>query len=105
MVSYNLNMTASNGATAVTPDARPLRLGPHGRVVIPAALRRALNVEPGDTLVAWLDGDRLTLRPRGAVEEELWDMIRAHGGGLADELIADRRAEARRELTERPEPR
>jgi antitoxin component of MazEF toxin-antitoxin module len=68
--------------------------------VIPSNLRQALGVGPGDDLNAWLEGDRLILRPRRAVEEELWAMFAGIEGSLADELIEERREEARRESAE-----
>jgi len=85
-------------AQSICGDERHiLRLGPHGRVVIPAPLRRRLGLKPGDVLVGWLEGDRLVLRPRAAVEAELWEMFAREEGSLAEALIADRRREAERE--------
>jgi AbrB family looped-hinge helix DNA binding protein len=78
-------------------NAQPLRVGPQGRVVIPAALRNALGFRPGDTVVAWTEGDRLILRSRKAVEEELLAMFQHVQGSMAEELIQERRAEAARE--------
>jgi AbrB family looped-hinge helix DNA binding protein len=84
-------------AKGVTKAER-VRLGPQVRVVLPAGLRRALGIRPGDGLVAWVEGDRLILRRREAIEEELWDLFRGVRDGKTDELIAERREEARREL-------
>jgi AbrB family looped-hinge helix DNA binding protein len=83
--------------TAQTARAQRVRVGPQGRLVIPAALRRALGLHPGEDLVAWVEGDRLVLRPRRAVEAELWAMFPAGVPSLAAELIVERRAEAARE--------
>lgn len=70
-------------------------------VKIPAALRRALGIEPGDRLIARAEDDRLILERREAVVRRLRGRFRevaASGrGSVADELIAERRAEARRE--------
>ena len=75
--------------------AQPLRVGPQGRIVIPVHWRRALRLEPGDTLVAWIEGeDRLILRPRRAVEEELWALFEGLEQSLSSDLIRERRAEA-----------
>jgi hypothetical protein len=52
-----------------------------------------LGWRPGEALVSWVDGDRLILRSREAVERELWEVC-APAQGLADELIADRRRES-----------
>ncbi|MGH8611689.1 MAG: AbrB/MazE/SpoVT family DNA-binding domain-containing protein [Gammaproteobacteria bacterium] len=76
---------------------KPLHIGPQGRVVIPAEYRRALGVEAGDTLVLWLEGDRLVLRRRQAVEEELWGLMAGVKGSLAEELHSERREDALRE--------
>jgi len=66
--------------------------------VIPKPLRRILGLKPGDTLVAWLEGDRLIFRPRKAVEEELWALMQDVKGSLAGELIEERRREAEPEV-------
>ncbi len=88
---------------ARTTDAVPLRIGPQGRVVIPAALRRELNVEPGATLMAHVESNRLVLETREQILERLRAELRAavpEGRSMVDELIAERRAEARREAAE-----
>ena len=42
-----------------------LTLGPGGRVVIPAALREAMEVEEGDAILAWVEeGELHLLSPR-----------------------------------------
>ncbi len=69
-------------------------------MVIPAELRKALCLKPGDTLVAWVEGDQLVLRTRRAVEEELWALFERVEGSLADDLIRERRAEAQREASD-----
>lgn len=73
-----------------------VRLGPQGRIVIPAEFRRAMGLAPGEPLVAWLEGDRLVVRARRRVEQDLW----ARFEGLAPQveaLIRERRDEAARE--------
>ncbi len=77
-----------------------LTLGPGGRVVIPAALREAMEVNEGDAILAWVeDGELHLLSPRvGARHAQA--MLRGllpEGVKLADELIADRRREAEAE--------
>jgi bifunctional DNA-binding transcriptional regulator/antitoxin component of YhaV-PrlF toxin-antitoxin module len=69
-------------------------------MVIPVELRRELGIEPGEQLVAHAEDGRLVLERRDAVLGRLQALF-AHlpaDLSLADELIADRRAEARREL-------
>ena len=72
-------------------------IGPGGRVVIPAAYRRALEVDEGDYIVMQMDGDEL----RVVNDEKEFERARAvlkkyvpEGVSLVDELIADRRREA-----------
>lgn len=75
-----------------------LRVGPQGRVVIPAEMRRELRIEPGETLVAHIESDRLVLERREQILERLRDELRGtEEGSAVDELIAERRAEAVRE--------
>lgn len=73
-----------------------LVLGQQGRLVIPADVRSALGLVPGDRLQLQVRDNRLVLeRQRTAVEE-----LRRLGRGvpssrsLVDELLAERRAEA-----------
>lgn len=80
-----------------------VQIGAQGRLVIPAALRKALNLKPGDRLVVRSEGNRLVLEKREAVVERLQAMF-AHVPpevSLVDELIAERRAEAARGNRER----
>lgn len=71
--------------------------------MIPADLRRELEIEPGETLMAHVESRRLVLERRTEILERLRGEVRAivpSGGSVVDELIADRRAEARREAAE-----
>ncbi len=77
-----------------------VRVGPQGRMVIPAQLREELHVEPGEVLVARVEDGRLVLESRDAILRRLRaEFARAvpKGVSLAGELIAERRAEAARE--------
>lgn len=76
-----------------------LSLGRQGRLVIPADIREALGLSPGDRINIRLDGPRIVMeRPADAIEE-----IRALGRektpnrSFVDELLAERRAEVRDE--------
>ncbi len=74
-------------------------VGPQGRLVIPSELRRRLGIAPGDVLIAMVEDGRLVLEKREAVLQRLRRRF-AHvpaGVSLADELIAERRTESRRE--------
>jgi AbrB family looped-hinge helix DNA binding protein len=73
-----------------------IQLGPQGGVVIPAALRKALHLQPGDRLIACLEGDARVLARREAIGKRLQGRFRhlpAHVS-LADELIAQGRVDA-----------
>lgn len=78
-------------------SAETLRINPQGRVLLPARLRKALGFEPGDTLVAWQEGDTLVLRSRETIKQELWHMFEHVEGSMAEELIRERREEATKE--------
>ncbi len=85
------------------PTSFHTRLGEDGRVVIPASVRKELNLKPGDTLVAESDGHSLLLRSFDQVVKETQDFFRQFatpGVSVVDELIAERRAEAAREEEE-----
>jgi len=73
-----------------------VQVGAQGRVVIPAALRKALKLKPGDRLVARKVGESLVLERREIVEKRLRARFRHIPGdvSLVDELIAERRTEA-----------
>lgn len=80
-----------------------LRVGPQGRVVIPADMRRHLKIVPGETLTAHIESDRLILERREQVLERLRSELRdatPKGRSMVDELIAERRAESAREAAE-----
>ncbi len=76
-----------------------VQIGAQGRVVIPAPLRKALGLKPGDRLIVRRQGDSLILERREAIEKRLRSRFShiPETVSLADELIAERRAEAARE--------
>lgn len=77
---------------------RLVTVGPQGRIVIPAAIRRALDLEEGATLAVRVDGRRLILETRAEILDRLRKRYADAGAkGLSRQLIADRREEARRE--------
>lgn len=76
-----------------------VNVGPQGRIVIPSRIRRELGLDEGTSLAVRTEGGRLILEPR---QEVLRRMRRRYAGvgarkRLSDELIRDRRMEARRE--------
>jgi AbrB family looped-hinge helix DNA binding protein len=81
------------------PPAK-LRLGPDGRVVIPATFREALGLSEGDTLIASLvDGELHLLTIEAAVQkaQAIVRQFLPEGVSLVDELLEDRRREVERE--------
>jgi AbrB family looped-hinge helix DNA binding protein len=78
-------------------DTTVLSVGPKGRIVIPAQIRRQLRLEEGSELVALVEGDGVLLLPRSAVKRQLRGMFAGVKRSLAGELIADRRAAAARD--------
>ena len=74
-----------------------IRFDAQGRALIPKGMRDALHIENGDEVVAWLEGGRLVLEPRKALLERLQNRYADLEVSLADELIEERREEARRE--------
>jgi len=79
------------------------RLNNNGRIVIPVVIRQRLGLKPGDTLLLRIDGDVLVLESHQArirrVQESLSRLIPSDRV-LSDELIAERRADAKREMEE-----
>ena len=71
-----------------------------GRIVIPESFRQAMGIEEGGSALAWLDQGGLRLvAPQVAMRQaqKLADQLISSKKSLADELIAERREEARRE--------
>lgn len=74
-----------------------------GRIVLPAKVRRELNLKCGDELLIFIeDGEIRLMTRRQAIKsaQELVSRYVAGGPSMADELIAERRAEAAREAEE-----
>jgi AbrB family looped-hinge helix DNA binding protein len=84
---------------ATNPSTNEVQVGAQGRLVIPAALRKALGLKPGDRLIARQDGESLVLERREVIERRLQDRFRhiPKEVSLVDELIAERRVEAAKE--------
>jgi AbrB family looped-hinge helix DNA binding protein len=78
-------------------------LGESGRIVLPAAIRKELGLEPGVrlTIISEPYGIRIMTR-KMALESIRAGIIEKRGSlkGLLDEFIAERHAEATREANE-----
>ena len=73
------------------------KIGPGGRIVVPARYRKSMGVEVGDEIVLILDGEGVrVMTPRQAVKraQELVRKYIPGGTSLADELIEERRKES-----------
>jgi AbrB family looped-hinge helix DNA binding protein len=79
------------------------RISANGRIVIPAAIREALGVKAGDSIVMEAQDGVLRIESYptmvARIQREFAHLI-PPGVSLVDELLADRREEARREQEE-----
>jgi AbrB family looped-hinge helix DNA binding protein len=99
-VAWAEMMWHAKGTMADEPKSLRIHLGPQGRIVIPAHFRRAMGIEAGEPLVATLEGEgRLVIETRRAAWESFLRLFEGipKDADLVGELIAERRAEARRE--------
>lgn len=92
-------------AELASVDYMRLRIDSAGRIVIPADMRAAMLVKSGDTVTAQVtNGEFRIVSPAVALKRfqtvgREWRK-KNPGVDLVEELIADRRAEARREAEE-----
>jgi AbrB family looped-hinge helix DNA binding protein len=91
-------------------DAPPVhtKINENGRVGVPAELRDLMGVKPGDAVVLTVSGGVLRVESYRSVIEKIRDSLRPLGKPgvlMSDELIAERREEARREMAEIEKPR
>jgi len=78
-----------------------LEVNPNGRVVIPAEFRKALGIQNGGQILACMDEEGLRITTMQRRIEQAQRMVRKYvkpGVSLVDELIAERREAAKREL-------
>jgi AbrB family looped-hinge helix DNA binding protein len=81
--------------------ARSVKIIEGGKLVIPAAMRRAMGISRGDTVVVELlpEGE-LRVRPLASAIREAQEIVRnsvKRGRSLADELMRERKEDAARE--------
>ncbi|WP_062224277.1 AbrB/MazE/SpoVT family DNA-binding domain-containing protein [Aureimonas sp. D3] len=77
-----------------------LPLQDNGRVVLPAALRKALGLTKGDKVLIEAEGDRVTLttaRLRRKRAQEIAKKYAQPGVSIVEEFLQEKRAEAARE--------
>ena len=79
-----------------------VKLDGSGRILLPAKVRKQLKLEKGAVVIGRLDKEQLILWTRAQAlrkAQAYFSQYRPKGGKLlSDELIEDRRKEARREL-------
>lgn len=78
-----------------------LAVNHQGRVTLPVGLRRELGIEPGSSVVAYVEDGRLIMEDRARLVARVQREAavgRTSGESPVEALIADRRAEARDEL-------
>jgi AbrB family looped-hinge helix DNA binding protein len=71
-----------------------------GRVILPAAFRKSMGLQKGDTVLIELHGEEVRIRPARSALRRLQEKLRDYApasGSVADELIAERRQEATKE--------
>lgn len=77
-----------------------IRINENGRIVIPASYRKALGVDIGDEIILRMEDDELRITTMKRKIERAQRIARKYvkpGVLLSDELIAERREEAKRE--------
>lgn len=77
-----------------------LKVGPDGRILIPAAMRKAAGLAPGETVIVELKGEEIILSTFSARIRKVQRILAKYkkpGESVVDEFIAERRAEAARE--------
>ncbi|MGO8932498.1 MAG: AbrB/MazE/SpoVT family DNA-binding domain-containing protein [Terracidiphilus sp.] len=79
------------------------RVNDNGRIVIPANIRKSMGLRPGDVVVMSLEDGVLRIESHLSrirrIQEE-FKKFATPGTLASDELIAERREEARREMEE-----
>jgi AbrB family looped-hinge helix DNA binding protein len=94
-------MTGNPGfGEAPVPMDHGVRMGPDGRVLIPAALRAAAGMKAGDRLTIKVVDGRVVIETQVSAIARVSGMfahLKKPGESVVDEFLAERRAEAARE--------
>jgi AbrB family looped-hinge helix DNA binding protein len=83
------------GRSEMAEQAEWITLREGGRIVIPASIRAALGLRPGDTLIARIEDGELRLTSRAAQIARVQAMLRPfkrEGIDEVDAFLAERRA-------------
>jgi AbrB family looped-hinge helix DNA binding protein len=76
------------------------QISENGRIVIPAAYRKAMGLKGGEVVTIRMDEEGLHIQSRAQAIKRAQAVVRKYvpkGVSLVDELIAERRREAKRE--------
>ncbi len=100
-----MDLEAHSNASGAAPAERHLvqrvRMDRAGRVLVPASFRTALDMHAGQELTLSLEEGVIRLQTIDAALEKIWAIAkrrRTIGGGVVDDFIAERRAEAAKDL-------
>lgn len=74
-----------------------IAIGQNGRLVIPTAMRKALNLQEGQRLRLRLENDSIIMEKPIDIVKKLQHRFRKVSVSLASELIQERRQEAAKE--------
>ena len=77
------------------------KINENGRIVIPAAYRKAMGLKSGEIVTMRLDEEGLHIQSRAQAIKRAQAIVRKYVSAdrsLSDELIAERRLEAKREV-------
>jgi AbrB family looped-hinge helix DNA binding protein len=74
-----------------------IAIGQNGRLVIPTAMRKALNLQEGQRLRLRLENDSIIMEKPTDIVKKLQNRFRKVSVSLADELIQERSQEAVKE--------
>lgn len=86
-----------------TMKAAHVKVDGQGRILIPAELRHVLGIREGSTITLLMEDGVLTLLTTKQAVRRVQEEVAKYttpGRSLADELLAERRAEAERETRE-----
>jgi len=87
----------------ITKENVSARLNENGRIVIPVAIRKQMGLKPGDNVRMRLEDGVLKIESQLARIRKIQEEFKKYakpGVLMSNELIADRREEARREMEE-----
>ncbi len=82
---------------------RRLEIGADGRILIPAELREAMQVSPGDTVSVWVDEGELHIISRSVGLLKMRKIVNEHvpeGVSLVDDFIKEKRIAEAKEKAE-----